>query len=149
MSPAVGGDWTPSSRTARSDFRHQPLLTWQRFNRKDVHVHCPLMPGSAIRALGGVFSLDRSTQHFSLGLIALIFIGLVMLEVSALQTLSRAGSLDQRRPGSEERTLHCEGAGKCPAWRATRRDVAISQLAIAAERNRGIRPRRGTRNERG
>lgn len=54
-----------SSRTAQLGLRHQPLLTCQRLDRENVHVHCPVLPGPAIQVPGGCDAfLCRPTQHF-------------------------------------------------------------------------------------
>ena len=58
-------DWAPLSRMAQLGLRHQPLLTCQRLDCENVHVHCLVMSGSAIGRCDAL--LCRPTQHFLLG----------------------------------------------------------------------------------
>ncbi len=41
----------PSRGQLSWSFRHLLVLTWQRLDYEDMHMHCPVMPGSAIRLL--------------------------------------------------------------------------------------------------
>ncbi len=45
------GNWAASSSSARLGFRHQLVLTWQRLDWEDMHVHCAALPGSGLGLL--------------------------------------------------------------------------------------------------
>ncbi len=79
--------------------RHQPLLTCQRLDREDVHVHCLVTSGSAIRRCDAL--LCRPTQHFLLGPIA-VTSRTCDGEGFSRADIDHAGSVDQQRPALRE-----------------------------------------------
>ncbi len=45
------GNWAASSSSARLSFRHQLMLTWQRLDWENMHVHCAALPESELELL--------------------------------------------------------------------------------------------------
>ncbi len=84
---------------AQLGLRYQPLLTCQRLDREDVHVYCPVMPGSVIRRRDAL--LCRPTQHSLLGPIA-VTSRTCDGEGFSRVDIDHAGSVDQQRPALRE-----------------------------------------------
>lgn len=94
-----GDDWAPLSRMDQLGLGYQLLLTCQRLDREDVHVYCPVMPGSATRRCDAL--LCRPSQHFLLGPIA-VTPRTCDGEGFSCADIDHAGSVDQQRPALRE-----------------------------------------------
>ncbi len=108
----------PSRGQLSWSFRHLLVLTWQRLDHEDMHVHCPAMPGSAIRLLE-VWRLHVPCCRalFTPTSYSAVF-ELVAVMVSAVPGLSHAPSM---------------------ARRSARQNAGTIQLAVAVRLDRGTR----------